>query len=98
LRVATFLRTNGQPPEGKIKPTRTTYHSGDYDCTDGDEHNGPVCHTPLEWAELDSIAGTPERVDGLQIELDKKHQLTGLVIVEDKATEDPRCVQQDYEA
>jgi hypothetical protein len=34
--------------------------------------------------------------DGLQIELDNKQQLTGLVIFEDKATEDPRTtIRQD---
>ena len=34
--------------------------------------------------------------DGIQIELDKKYQLTGLVIFEDKATESPRAtVRQD---
>ncbi len=50
--------------EGKIaNPTRTTYHSGDYDCTEGDEHNAPVCRTLLEWAELDSMGGTPTTVE-----------------------------------
>ncbi len=49
--------------KGKITHvTRTTYHSGDYDCTDGDEHNAPVCHTSLEWAQLDAIGGTPDTV------------------------------------
>jgi hypothetical protein len=49
--------------EGKItNPTRTTYRSGDYDCTSGDEHNAPVCHTTLEWAEMDGIGGSPNTV------------------------------------
>lgn len=39
-----------------------TYHSGNYDCTKGDEHNAPICHTPEEWAELDRIGGTPDTV------------------------------------
>jgi hypothetical protein len=26
------------------------YHSGDYDCARGDEHNAPECHTVGEWA------------------------------------------------
>jgi hypothetical protein len=49
--------------EGKARESsRTAYHSGDYDCTTGDEHYAPVCHTPLEWAELESVGGTPNTV------------------------------------
>ena len=51
---------------------KTTYHSGDYDCTEGDEHNAPDCHTAMEWAQLHRIGGTPDTVlftmtDGVQI-------------------------------
>jgi hypothetical protein len=38
------------------------YTSGDYECTAGDENHAPVCHTILEWAELDRISGTPTTV------------------------------------
>ncbi|MBZ5574584.1 MAG: PEGA domain-containing protein [Acidobacteriia bacterium] len=48
------------------------YHSGDYDCTRGDENNAPECHTVSEWAQLESLAGTPSTVvftlaDGSQV-------------------------------
>lgn len=43
-------------------PARTTYHSGDYDCTAGDEHHSPDCRTSLEWAQLDRIGGVPDIV------------------------------------
>lgn len=48
------------------------YTSGDYQCTKGDENHAPECHTILEWAELDRIAGTPATVlftmaDGVEI-------------------------------
>lgn len=49
--------------EGKNKKsTRTTYHSGDYDCTPGDENNAPTCRTLLEWAEIDRMGGAPDVV------------------------------------
>ena len=52
--------------------TPTPYHSGDYDCTAGDEHNAPTCHTASEWMELALIGGTPDTViftmeDGAQV-------------------------------
>lgn len=40
----------------------TTYTSGDYECTSGDEHNAPTCHTIAEWAQLDSIGGIPDTI------------------------------------
>ena len=48
------------------------YASGDYECTAGDDTDAPDCRTILEWAELDSIAGTPDTVlftmaDGVQV-------------------------------
>ena len=48
------------------------YHNGDYDCTRGDVNNAPECHTILEWAQMDALAGTPDTVvftlaDGSQV-------------------------------
>lgn len=47
---------------GITQSTKTTFHDGDYDCIDGDEHNAPICHTASEWARLDAISGTPSTV------------------------------------
>ena len=62
------------------------YHSGDYDCTRGDEHNAPECHTVLEWAELDAISGTPDKVvfslaDGSQVGVHSRtiHKIPGFI-------------------
>jgi len=62
------------------------YHSGDYDCTRGDEHNAPECHTTLEWAEMDSLAGAPDTLvftlsDGSQVGVHSPtiHKIKGFI-------------------
>jgi hypothetical protein len=75
--------------EGKIDSLRKPdemYHSGDYDCTRGDEHNAPECHTTLEWAQLDAIGGTPNKIvftlaDGSQVGVQSPtiHKLPGFI-------------------
>jgi hypothetical protein len=62
------------------------YHSGEYECTEGDEHNAPDCRTILEWAQLDSIGGTPDTVlftlaDGSQVGVHSPsvHKIPGYV-------------------
>lgn len=49
--------------EGELKSSslkEANYHLGDDYCTRGTRNSAPVCHTVDEWAELDSLAGTPE--------------------------------------
>jgi hypothetical protein len=74
--------------KGKIsKPDRgEMYHSGDYDCTQGDEHNAPDCRTITEWAELDSIGGEPDTIvftmaDGSQVGVQSTtiHKIPGYI-------------------
>jgi hypothetical protein len=49
--------------EGKMRePARELFHADGYDCTDGDEHNGPVCRTPLEWDQMNAVGGRPDVV------------------------------------
>ena len=62
------------------------YHNGDYDCAPGDEHNAPECHTTLEWAEMDSIAGIPDTIvftlaDGSQVGVSSTtiHKIPGYI-------------------
>src|SRR5438067_4707866 len=62
------------------------YHVGDYDCAPGDEHNAPECHTILEWAEMDSLAGIPDTIlftlaDGSQVGVSSStiHKIPGYI-------------------
>ncbi len=58
----TAVYTRGHIDKDKAGSKEATFHSGDYDCTAGDANNSPDCKTTLEWAELDTIAGTPTTV------------------------------------
>ena len=66
----TAVYTRGQ--SAVLHDPKEMFHSGDYDCTRGDANNAPECHTLLEWAEMEAIAGTPDTVvftlaDGSQV-------------------------------
>jgi len=57
----TAVFTEGKSQDSSV---RRTFQSGDgdYFCTSGDEHGGPVCRMALEWSRLDSSGGTPDVV------------------------------------
>lgn len=76
------------------RPSRyATFHSGEFDCTDGDEHRAPVCDTPIHWAEMDRMSGTPDTVvftmeDGavFRVQSSTEHQLPGYLVCTDDRT------------
>jgi hypothetical protein len=64
-----------------------TYQSGDFYCTRGTENSAPVCHTVMEWAELDAVGGTPDTAvftlsDGTTVKVQSNSvtKLSGYVI------------------
>ena len=42
-----------------VSRSHPTYRVGEYSCTEGDEHNAPVCKTDAEWYEQDAMTGLP---------------------------------------
>jgi hypothetical protein len=62
------------------------YQVGEYECTHGSENSAPECHTVSEWAQMDMIAGLPERVvftmaDGSQVGVqgESMHRIPGFI-------------------
>jgi hypothetical protein len=68
--TAVYTRGHIRPDSGSDR--KYTSGDGEYECTSGDATHGPDCKTITEWAQLDSIGGTPDTVlftmaDGVQI-------------------------------